>query len=99
MMKTTFIPQNILRVAAALLFTMIIAVGFTACTNKDNSVVTSSPEVVVGKWYYELNQHDTFGQGEDAFEFDKIAIYGNLNADGSGWRRADGFIEGRRQDS
>ena len=58
-MKTTFIPQNILRVAAALLFTMIIAVGFTACTNEDNSVVTSSPEVVVGKWYYELNQHDT----------------------------------------
>jgi len=55
--------------------------------------------MVVGKWYYELNQHDTFGQGEDAFEFDKIAIYGNLNADGSGWRRADGFIEGRRQDS
>ncbi len=42
MMKTTFIPQNILRVAAALLFTMIIAVGFTACTNEDNSVVTSS---------------------------------------------------------
>ena len=61
--------------------------------------MTSSPEVVVGKWYYELNQHDTFGQGEDAFEFDKIAIYGNLNADGSGWRRADGFIEGRSQDS
>lgn len=84
MMKTTFIPQNILRVAAALLFTMFIAVGFTACTNEDNSVVTSSPEMVVGKWYYELNQHDTFGEGEDAFEFDKIAIYGNLNADGSG---------------
>jgi len=41
---------------------MIIAVGFTACTNEDNSVVTSSPEVVVGKWYYELNQHDTFRQ-------------------------------------
>lgn len=84
MMKTTFIPQNILRVAAALLFTMIITVGFTACTNQDNYVVTFNPEVVVGKWYYELNQHDTFGQGEDAFEFDKIAIYGNLNADGSG---------------
>ena len=38
----------------------------------------------MGKWYVEAYQHSTIGEGEDAFEFDKVAIYGNLNADGSG---------------
>lgn len=63
---------------------IMIAAGFTACSNEDNSVDTFSPEEVVGKWYYEANQHGTCGEGEDAFEFDKISIYGKLNADGTG---------------
>ena len=83
-MKTTIIPKNSLRVAAALLFSIIIAAGFTACSNEDNSAEIFNPEEVVGKWFYELNQQGTFGEGEEAFEFGKIAIYGNLNADGTG---------------
>lgn len=83
-MKTTFYPKNSLRAAAALLLAIFIAAGFTACTNEDNPVETLNPEKIVGKWYYETKQHGAYGEGEDAFEFDKIVIYGNLNADGTG---------------
>lgn len=69
---------------AAVLLAILIAVGFTACTNEDNSVETFSPEMVAGKWYYELNLPGTFGKGADAFEFGKIAIYGNLKAESTG---------------
>ena len=72
-MKTTIISKNSLRVAAALLFTIMIAAGFTACSNEDNSAETFTPEKVVGKWYYELNQQGTFGEGEEAFEFGKTS--------------------------
>ena len=77
-MKTTIIPKNSLRTVAALLLTIVIAAGFTACSIEDNSADIFTPEKVVGKWYYELKQNGTFGEGEDAFEFDKIIIYGNL---------------------
>ena len=60
------------------------AAGFTACSNEDNSVEAFSAETVVGKWYFETEQHGTYGEGEDAFEFDKIVIYGNLRDDGTG---------------
>ena len=40
--------------------------------------------MVVGKWYYELQQHGTYGEGDDAFEFGKVIIYGNLRDDGTG---------------
>ena len=43
-----------------------------------------SPEMVAGKWYYEAAQHGTYGEGDDAFEFEKVVIYGNLRADGTG---------------
>ena len=57
----------------------------TSCSdNEDNPVGTFDPASVVGKWYVEAYQHSTIGEGEDAFEFDKVAIYGNLNADGTG---------------
>jgi hypothetical protein len=83
-MKTIITTQNSLRAAAALLLAIFFAAGFTACSNEDNSVETFSPETVVGKWYFETEQHGTYGEGEDAFEFDKIVIYGNLRDDGTG---------------
>lgn len=83
-MKTTSFPKNSLRAAAALLMAIMIAAGFTACTKDDNPADAFRPEMVVGKWYYEFNQHGTFGEGDAAFEFDKIIIYGNLNADRTG---------------
>ena len=67
-----------------LLLALIIAAGFTACSNEDNSVEVFTPEKVVGKWYFELQERGTYGEGDDAFDFGKVAIYGNLNADGSG---------------
>ncbi len=53
-MKTTIIPKNSLRTVAALLLTIVIAAGFTACSIEDNSADIFTPEKVVGKWYYEL---------------------------------------------
>ena len=67
-----------------LLFAVVIAAGFTACTNEDNSADTFSPEMVVGKWYVELQESGTYGEGDDAFDFDKVIIYGNLRDDGTG---------------
>ena len=52
-MKTFIRTQNSLRAAAALLLAIFFAAGFTACSNEDNSVNTFTPELVVGKWYYE----------------------------------------------
>lgn len=83
-MKTTIIPQKSLRAAAALLLAIFIAAGFTACSNEDNSIETFTPEMVVGKWYVELQEQGTYGEGDAAFEFYKVALYGNLNADGTG---------------
>ena len=66
------------------LLAILIAAGLTACSNDDNAVDIFSPEKVVGKWYYEAAQHGAYGKGSDAFEFEKVAIYGNLRADGTG---------------
>ena len=70
---------------AAILTCGTTVTTLTSCTaNEDNPVGTLSPASVVGKWYVEAYQHSVIGEGEDAFEFDKVAIYGNLKADGTG---------------
>ena len=70
---------------AAILICGTTMTMLTSCTVKDdNPVGTFDPVSVIGKWYVEGHQHSTIGEGEDAFDFDKVAIYGNLNADGTG---------------
>ena len=70
---------------AAILICGTTMTMLTSCSAKeDNPVSSYDPASVTGKWYVEAYQHSTIGEGEDAFEFDKVAIYGNLNADGSG---------------
>lgn len=76
-----------MKVATALLLTLTIAAGLSACTAEDNAVI-NVPNVtnadVAGNWYAEYDYEGVAGEGENAKEFAKVVLYGTLHEDGSG---------------
>ena len=73
-----------MKVAAALLLTLTIGAGLSACIVEDNAVYNVTNTDVVGNWYAEYDYEGVAGEGENAKEFAKVVLYGTLNKDGSG---------------
>lgn len=73
-----------MKVVAALLLTLTIAAGFSACTKEDNPVNNVTKADVAGNWYAEYDYAGVAGEGENAKAFAKVVLYGALHEDGNG---------------
>ena len=72
------------KVVAALLLTLTIDAGLSACAKEDNPVNNVTNADVAGNWYAEYDYAGVAGEGENAKEFAKVVLYGALHEDGNG---------------
>lgn len=84
-MKTKNFIICSMKAAAALLLTVTIAAGLSACSTEDNSVINNvEPANVMGSWYAEYDHAGIAGEGEHAKAFAKVVLYGALKENGFG---------------
>lgn len=75
-----------LKAVAALLLTVTIAIGLSACSTDDVPAYHNvNPADVVGYWYAEYNHEGVAGEGEHAKAFSKVVLYGTLLDEGAGF--------------
>ena len=67
------------------LFTVMFAMGFTACSEYDNPVPNIQPEDIIGRWYAEYNQPGSFDANGVDVQYQKIAHCATFEENGKGF--------------
>ena len=84
-MKTKHFYQLSTRAIVALLVTVTIAAGFTACSVDDNAIINPPSKQIIGNWYAEQNQPGSFDADGVAVSYQKIVQYASFRDNGDGF--------------